>query len=147
MKILVINGPNLNMLGIREPSVYGSSTLEDLNNYVRSFAKSINVEVDFFQSNCEGEIIGSIHSVLLNYDACLINAGAYTHYSYAIYDAIKSVSKPFVEVHLSDVNSREDFRKISVIKPACVATFCGLGQDSYTKGIEHIVNMQKTLEK
>ncbi len=131
MKILVINGPNLNMLGVREPETYGTQTLKDINNDLMNYAKGKGVECSFFQSNCEGEIISAIQSVLTEYDACIINAGAYTHYSYAIRDAISSVNKPFVEVHMSNVMAREEFRHKSVIGPVCVGTIAGFGAESY----------------
>ena len=131
MKILVINGPNLNMLGVREPETYGTQTLKDINNDLMNYAKGKGAECSFFQSNCEGEIISAIQSVLTEYDACIINAGAYTHYSYAIRDAISSVNKPFVEVHMSNVMAREEFRHKSVIGPVCVGTIAGFGAESY----------------
>ncbi len=130
-KILVINGPNLNMLSIREPGIYGSLTLDEINAGISTYAKAYDLRCDFFQSNCEGEIIDKIHSVREDYDGCIINAGAYTHYSYAIYDAIKAVDKPFIEVHLSNVHAREEFRHKSVIAPACVGTIAGFGKNSY----------------
>ena len=127
MKILVINGPNLNMLGIREPEIYGDETLEDLMEYVRDYCKPRNVEVDFFQSNHEGDIIDTIQAALGRYDGIIINPAAYTHTSIAIPDAIRSVNLPAVEVHLSDINNREDFRKISFTASACIATVAGKG--------------------
>ena len=130
-KVLVINGPNLNMLSVREPGIYGNQTLDEINNNISTYAKGLDIACDFFQSNCEGEIINAIHSVLKDYDGCIINAGAYTHYSYAIYDAIKAVGKPFVEVHLSNVHAREEFRHTSVIAPACVGSIAGFGKNSY----------------
>ncbi|MCR4926093.1 MAG: type II 3-dehydroquinate dehydratase [Clostridiales bacterium] len=143
MKIMVINGPNLNMTGLREPEIYGSETLEDINNFISDYAKSKGVEVDFFQSNSEGDIVTAAQNVLLkNYDGCVINAGAYTHYSYAIRDAIASTSKPFVEVHMSDIHKREAFRHNSVIKEVCVKQIAGFGKESYTKGIDTLVNLK-----
>ena len=136
MKILVINGPNLNMLGIREPEIYGDETLEDLMEYVRDYCKPRNVEVDFFQSNHEGDIIDTIQAALCRYDGIIINPAAYTHTSIAIPDAIRSVNLPAVEVHLSDINNREDFRKISFTASACIATVAGKGFDSYTDAVE-----------
>lgn len=129
--VLIINGPNLNLLSVREPGIYGTQSLEEINKNITTYAKSMDVKCDFFQSNCEGAIIDAIHSVLVKYDGCIINAGAYTHYSYAIYDAIKAVGKPFVEVHLSNVNAREEFRQKSVIAPACVGSIAGFGKNSY----------------
>ena len=136
MKILVINGPNLNLLGIREPEIYGDETLEDLMEYVRDYCKPRNVEVDFFQSNHEGDIIDTIQAALGRYDGIIINPAAYTHTSIAIPDAIRSVNLPAVEVHLSDINNREDFRKISFTASACIATVAGKGFDSYTDAVE-----------
>ena len=136
MKILVINGPNLNMLGIREPEIYGDETLEDLMQYVRDYCKPRNVEVDFFQSNHEGDIIDTIQAALGRYDGIIINPAAYTHTSIAIPDAIRSVNLPAVDVHLSDINNREDFRKISFTASACIATVAGKGFDSYTDAVE-----------
>ena len=130
-KVLIINGPNLNMLSVREPGIYGNQTLDEINNNISTYAKGLDIACEFFQSNCEGEIINAIHSVLKDYDGCIINAGAYTHYSYAIYDAIKAVGKPFIEVHLSNVYAREEFRHTSVIAPACVGSIAGFGKNSY----------------
>ncbi len=137
-KILIINGPNLNMLGTREPSVYGKKTLDSINSAINTYAIGMKINCDFFQSNCEGEIIDKIQSVQNEYDGCIINAGAYTHYSYAIRDAIASVEKPFIEVHISNVNSREDFRKISVIAPVCKGTIAGFGTNSYLLAVNAI---------
>ena len=131
MKILIINGPNLNFLGIREPNIYGTKSYSDLINYLKEFTKQlndkkINLNVLFFQSNHEGAIIDKIQEAYLNHiDGIIINPGAFTHYSYAIHDAIKSVNIKTVEVHLSNINEREEFRKISVIRPACINTFMG----------------------
>lgn len=130
-KILVLNGPNLNMLSIREPGIYGNQTLEEINANIATYAKGMDINCDFCQSNCEGDIIDAIHSVREKYDGCIINAGAYTHYSYAILDAIKAVGKPFIEVHLSNVHAREEFRHTSVIAPACVGSIAGFGKNSY----------------
>ena len=135
-KILIINGPNLNMLGIREPAVYGSRTYKDLCGYIKDYAKKLNVKVDFFQSNCEGEICTKIQKTLGKYDGIVMNPGAYAHYSYAIHDAIKSVSTPCVEVHISDIHTREEFRRTSVTAPACEAMISGKGFDSYIEGLE-----------
>lgn len=143
MKIMVINGPNLNMTGLREPEIYGSETLADINEYIKNYAQAKGVEVEFFQSNSEGELVTAAQNILLkNYDGCVINAGAYTHYSYALRDAIASTSKPFVEVHMSDIHKREEFRHISVIKPVCVEQIAGFGKDSYIKGIDVLVNLK-----
>lgn len=130
-KILVLNGPNLNMLSIREPGIYGNRSLDEINDSLASYAKAFDFKCEFFQSNCEGTLIDKIHTVRDQFDGCIINAGAYTHYSYAIYDAIKAVGKPFIEVHLSNVHAREEFRHTSVIAPACVGTIAGFGKNSY----------------
>ena len=136
MKILVINGPNLNMLGIREPEIYGDETLEDLIDYVADYCKPRNVEVEFYQSNHEGDIIDAIQEALDKFDGIIINPAAYTHTSIAIPDAIKAVNLPAVEVHLSDINSREEFRKVSYTAPVCIATVSGKGFDSYLDAVE-----------
>ena len=135
MNILILNGPNLNMLGIREPEVYGTETYEDLEKYLYSLAKEYGIKVDVKQTNYEGILIDMIQYANDHYDGVILNAGAFTHYSYALHDAIKSITIPTVEVHLSDITKREDFRKISVIKDACVATFMGMGFESYKQGI------------
>ncbi len=138
MKIKIINGPNLNMLGIREPEIYGSLTLEEINNKIKEKASALNVNLEFYQSNHEGEIIDTIQKCYGNFDGIIINPAAYTHYSIAIRDAIASVGIPTVEVHLSDINTREDFRKISVIKSVCVKQIWGKGVDSYTEALEYL---------
>lgn len=138
-KILIINGPNLNMLGIREPAVYGNRTYADLCDYIKESADKLGAEVDFFQSNCEGEICTVIQQTLNKYDGIVMNPGAYAHYSYAIHDAIKSVTTPCVEVHISDIHTREEFRRTSVTAPACKAMISGKGFDSYIEGLEMLV--------
>ncbi len=138
IKILVLNGPNLNFLGIREPSVYGSETLDDINEYIENHADKNGIECYFFQSNSEGDLIDAIQSVYYDFDGCILNAGAYTHYSYAIRDAIASVGKPFIEVHMSDINKREEFRKVSVIREVCRESIMGHGKDSYTLALDAI---------
>lgn len=137
-KILILNGPNLNMTGIRKKDIYGSETLKQINDELKLYAKARGLKADFFQSNHEGDIIDAIHESKDVYDGVVINAGAYTHYSYAIRDAIEAVSgfTPFVEVHMSDINAREDFRKVSVITDVCVKQICGYGKDSYKMGID-----------
>lgn len=135
-KILIMNGPNLDMVGIREPGVYGSETLESINAEIKAYSESLGLECDFFQSNCEGALIDKIHSVLNDYDGCIINAGAYTHYSYAIRDAISSVNKPFIEVHMSNVHSREEFRHTSVISAVCKGVIAGFGKQSYMLAVK-----------
>lgn len=130
-KILVINGPNLNLLGIREKDVYGRETLEDIAKKANAEAQRLNLEMDFIQSNHEGEIIDKIHDARGKYDVLVINPGAYTHYSIAIRDAIKGVEIPAIEIHLSNIHAREEFRSKSVIAPVCVGQVCGFGGNSY----------------
>lgn len=135
-KILVIHGPNLNLLGEREPGVYGSDTFETVNNEIVQKAKECNFECEVFQSNHEGEIIDKLHSARLEFDGIVLNAGAYTHYSYAIRDAIAAIKIPVVEVHMSNVHKREEFRHHSVISPVCVGVIAGFGKNSYLLGVE-----------
>ena len=116
MKILVINGPNLNLLGEREPNIYGDESLKAINDELYAVAQNLGHEISFFQSNSEGSIIDSIHAARLEYDGIVLNAGAYTHYSYAIHDAIAAIKIPVIEVHLSNISSRDEFRKKSVRK-------------------------------
>lgn len=141
-KILIINGPNLNMLGIREPGVYGNETLETLCQKIKNKAQSLNAEVEFFQSNIEGEIINEIHAALGVFDGIVINPGAFTHYSYAIRDAIASISIPVIEVHISNVHKREEFRHKSVTAPVCRGQICGLGTNGYIYALEELCNEQ-----
>lgn len=138
MKILVMNGPNLNMTGIRKKNVYGAETLADINAELKAYGESKGCEMSFYQSNHEGALIDAIHESKDKYDGVVLNAGAYTHYSYAIRDAIEAVADytPFVEVHMSDIHKREDFRKISVITDVCVKQISGFGKDSYKMGID-----------
>lgn len=144
MKILVINGPNLNLLGVREPEIYGHRTLKDVNTDIAEKANELGVECEFFQSNSEGELVSAVHSVLGDeYAGCVINAGAYTHYSYALRDAISSVNKPFIEVHMSNVHSREEFRHTSVISAVCKGIIAGLGENSYHLAVKAIAEMVK----
>lgn len=131
MKILVINGPNINMLGIREKNIYGTMNYNSLCDTLNEKAKELEIELNIFQSNTEGLIIDTIQEAYEKYDGIIINPGAYTHYSIAIYDALKSVNIPTVEVHISNVNAREEFRKISVTAPACIGQISGFGIDSY----------------
>ena len=140
MKILVINGVNLNMLGKREPGIYGNDSLEALEKRVKEFSEGIGIETDFFQSNFEGEIVEKIHSTMGEYDGVVINPGAFTHYSYAIHDAIRSVNVPFVEVHISNIHTREEFRHKSVTAAACIGQICGLGFDGYELAIMALKN-------
>ena len=138
-KILVIHGPNLNLLGTREPEVYGSITLEDINQRLLTYAADEGIEVRTFQSNHEGAIIDAIHQAVGWADGLVINPGAYTHYSYAIRDAIAAIGLPTVEVHLSNVQAREDFRRLSVIAPVCLGQIAGFGWQSYVLGLEALL--------
>ena len=137
MKILVINGPNLNMLGVREPEIYGKETYETLCESINDYADKKGIEVKIFQSNHEGEIVDIIQSAYGLYDGIVINPAAYTHTSVAILDALKAVGIPTVEVHLSDINSREEFRKHSFVSMIAVKTICGLGFEGYRKALEY----------
>jgi 3-dehydroquinate dehydratase-2 len=136
---LVINGPNLNMLGIREPDIYGRETYEDLCRKIRAHAEKRGVEVTLYQSNHEGDLVDVIQQAYGNIDGIVINPGGYTHTSVAILDAIKAVAIPAVEVHISDVDAREEFRKISYVRAACVKTIAGHGTDGYTEAIDFLV--------
>ncbi len=136
MKLLIINGPNLNMLGIREPDHYGRETYADLLEKIRAHAKERGITVDFVQSNHEGDLVDAIQSAYATYDGIVINPGAYTHTSIAILDAVKAVSVPTVEVHISDVEAREEFRRVSYIRAACVATIAGHGTNGYLEAID-----------
>ena len=139
-KITVINGPNLNFLGIREKEVYGSENYESLCEYIENYCSKKKIEVEIFQSNSEGQIIDFLQKAYYEkVDGIVINPGAYTHYSYAIFDALKSVLIPTVEVHLSDIYNREDFRKVSVTAPACVKQIYGKGKDGYIEAIKFLV--------
>lgn len=135
MKILVINGPNLNMLGIREPDIYGKQNFAALEQYIRDSAQELGLEVELFQSNHEGAIVDRIQAALGTADGIVINPAAYTHTSVAILDALKAVNLPAVEVHISDVSQREDFRQVSYAGMACVQTYMGLGLEGYRKAI------------
>ncbi|MFA5843391.1 MAG: type II 3-dehydroquinate dehydratase [Coriobacteriia bacterium] len=139
MKVLVMNGPNLGALGSREPDVYGTTTLEDIERMVRERAADLEVDVAFVQSNHEGELIDAIHAARGVYDAMVFNPGAFTHYSYALRDAVSSVELPVVEVHLSNIAAREGFRRESVIAPACLGQVSGFGPHSYVLGLEATV--------
>ena len=139
MKILVINGPNLNMLGIREPDHYGKETYFDLCKKIEDYCKGKDIEVKIYQSNHEGDLVDEIQKAYGNIDGIVINPGAYTHTSIAILDAIKSVSIPTVEVHISKVEEREDFRQISYVRLAAKKTITGLGTDGYLKAIDFLI--------
>ena len=136
MKLLVINGVNLNMTGKREKGVYGEETLESINAYLTDYAKKRGAQVDFFQSNIEGELCTAIQNAQGMYDGIVLNAGAYTHYSYALHDAIKAVTVPVVEVHMSNVHAREPFREKSVLTDVCKGEILGFGKNSYRLALE-----------
>ena len=138
MKLLIVNGPNLNMLGIRERNLYGAQDYDALCDFLRAQAQRLNVEVELFQSNHEGAIVDAIQSAYGRMDGIVINPAAYTHTSVAILDALKAVSLPAVEVHLTDVNAREDFRRISYARLACETTFAGYGFDGYRMAMEYL---------
>lgn len=140
-KVLVIHGPNLNLLGEREPGVYGSDTFEIINNEIKAKAESLGFECEIFQSNHEGEIIDKLHSARLEFNGIVLNAGAYTHYSYAIRDAIAAIKIPVVEVHMSNVHKREEFRHHSVISPVCAGVIAGFGKYSYMLGLEALADI------
>lgn len=135
MKILFLNGPNLNLLGTREPDKYGSQTLEDIEKFVRSEAKQYDIEIDFYQSNVEGEIVNKIQQAKGVYDGIVLNPAAYTHTSVAIRDALLAVCIPTVEIHLSNIHTREEFRKTSLTAPACIGQITGFGANSYKLGL------------
>ena len=137
MKIMIINGPNLNLLGRREPEIYGSSSFEAYLDELRK--KMDNVEIDYYQSNIEGELINKMQEVGFTYDGIVLNAGAYTHTSIALQDCIRSLKTPVVEVHISNVHKREEFRHKSMISCACLGVICGFGLDSYRLAIEGII--------
>jgi 3-dehydroquinate dehydratase-2 len=137
-KVLIINGPNLNMLGIREPDIYGKETLETINDQILNKAKNMNLDIEFIQSNHEGQIIDKIQESMGKYDYIIINPGAFTHYSIAIRDAIKASSIPSIEVHISNIYQREEFRKNSVIAPVCVGQISGLGSYGYLLALDFV---------
>lgn len=146
MKILVINGPNLNMLGIREPKLYGRETYEDLCRLIRQKAEQLGVEVDLFQSNGEGEIVTRIQQAYGREDGIIINPGAYTHTSIAILDALKAVGLSAAEVHITDIRAREPFRQISYAGMACDRHYIGLGMDGYLQALEDMVVEKRVQE-
>lgn len=139
MKFLLMNGPNLNMLGVREPEVYGRETLASIEAEVVAHGAERGVEVECFQSNHEGALIDKLHEAHTAYDGVVYNPGAHTHYSYALRDAVGSISTPVVEVHLSDINAREPFRAISVIEPVCIAQIKGRGKQGYKDAIDLLI--------
>ena len=142
MKISIINGPNLNLVGVREPEIYGHRSLSEyLDNLVRLYP---GVDFDLFQSNHEGAIIDEIQRVGFDHDGIVLNAGAYTHYSIAIADALRAVTAPAIEVHISDTQAREPYRHVSMIKEACVAVIAGYGLDSYRRAVDCLLEMKNT---
>ncbi len=143
MKIIVLHGPNLNLLGQREPEVYGTLTLAEINQAIGSLAGELGCGVDFFQSNSEGTLIDTIHAASCVYDGILINPAAYTHTSIALRDALASVGLPFVEVHLSNIHKREEFRHVSMTAPLAIGQICGFGCDSYLLGLRAIFSHLK----
>ena len=140
MKILVINGPNLNMLGIREPDIYGKKTYDDLLLYMKEEADRLGIAVEFYQSNHEGDIVDKIQSAYGNTDGIVINPAAYTHTSIAIPDALKAVGIPTVEVHISDISSREAFRRISYVSPVALKTIAGKGFEGYILAMNELIS-------
>ncbi|MEG1255737.1 type II 3-dehydroquinate dehydratase [Clostridium sp.] len=142
MKFMVINGPNLNFLGVREKNIYGTKDFNEIQDYIKKTGEELGHEITLLQSNIEGEIINFIQRAYYEkYDGIIINPGAYTHYSYAIYDAIKSVSINTVEIHLSNVHSREEFRHKSVTASACIGQICGFGEFGYIMAISALENV------
>lgn len=140
MKFLIINGPNINMVGIREPGIYGSQNFAALQQLCRDACAEVGVECELYQSNHEGALVDKIQEAYGNIDGIVINPGAYTHTSIALLDAVKSVSIPTIEVHISDVSKREDFRQISYVRRACIKTFMGLGFEGYRQAIIYLKN-------
>lgn len=142
-KILVLLGPNLNMVGVREKGIYGSEDASSIEEQIMSYAQSNGFEADVFQSNHEGDLIDKIHAAKDNYNGVIINAGALTHYSYALRDAIACIKIPFVEVHMSNIHSREEFRHTSVIAPVCVGQIAGFGKNSYFLAINALKDLMQ----
>lgn len=143
MKLLLLNGPNLNLLGTREPEKYGKTTLKDIEEHLTKIAQENNIQLDCYQSNHEGDIIDKIQEAKNVYDGILLNAGGYTHTSVAIRDAISSVQVPTVEIHLTNIHAREEFRHNSLISAVCIGQICGFGAYSYDLGFNSIVNYLK----
>ena len=145
MKIMVINGPNLNLLGVREKEIYGAKDFNQVIDYIKEEGKALGLEINCFQSNIEGKIINFIHNAYFEkYDGIIINPGAYTHYSIAIYDALKGVEIPTVEVHLSNIHKREEFRHKSVTAPACIGQISGFGEYGYIMAMNSLKNHIKS---
>ena len=138
-RFLVLNGPNINFTGIREVGVYGAETFESILEYIRKEAERLGCEVTFFQSNHEGALIDRLHAAHGNYDGIVYNPGAHTHYSYALHDAVECIDVPVVEIHISDISKREEFRRTSVIAPACIAQVKGLGKEGYLRALDIVL--------
>lgn len=142
MRVLVIHGPNLNLLGERQPEIYGAQTLGEINEFIRTSAAELGTDIEFAQYNGEGEIIDAIHAARASFDAIVINPGAYAHYSYAIADAIASVPIPVVEAHLSNIAAREPHRRVSVTAAACTGSVSGFGANSYVLALRAALKIQ-----
>lgn len=138
-KVLLMNGPNLNMLGVRDPAIYGSDTLASIEQMVVDYGRDRGVEVECFQSNHEGALIDKLHEAHGKFDGIVYNPGAHTHYSYALHDAVECIDVPVVEIHISDISKREEFRRTSVIAPACIAQVKGMGKDGYLRALDILV--------
>ena len=144
MKILILNGPNINMLGMREPDKYGTDTLESIELFLKEEAKKLGVEVEFYQNNIEGELVNKIQEAKNKYDGIVMNPAAYTHTSVAIRDAIAAVAIPTVEVHMTNIHAREDFRQKSLIAPVCTGQISGFGIESYKLALQGLCEILKT---
>lgn len=140
MKILLLNGPNLNLLGTREPEKYGNTTLNDIENNLKDIAQKQNIQLECYQSNHEGDLIDNIQQAKNNFDGIILNAGGYTHTSVAIRDAVAGVQIPTVEIHLTNIHAREEFRHKSLIAPVCIGQICGFGAKSYELGLNALTN-------
>ena len=143
LRVLVLNGPNLNLLGTRKPEIYGTTTLADIEYMMRERAVELGIEMDFMQTNYEGELVQAIQKAKGKYQYLLLNAAAYTHTSVAIRDAIEAVELPAVEIHLSNIHAREEFRHHSLIAPVCVGQICGFGAKSYLLALQYVAEMEK----
>lgn len=137
MKILILNGPNLNLLGVREPSVYGNTGLDEMITQLEEYAKALAIDMEHFQSNSEGGLIDVLHGAMGKCDGIIFNPGAYTHYSYALRDAVAAINIPVIEVHISNVYQRENFRHTSVIAPVCIGQISGLGMAGYNLALDY----------
>lgn len=138
MRVFLVNGPNLNLLGVREPGVYGSESLETIENELKQEADKLGIRLNCFQSNHEGEIVDTLHKAMTEADGVILNAGALTHYSYALRDAISAIKIPVIEVHMSNIHAREEFRHTSVIAPVCIGSIAGFGKNSYMLALKAI---------